>query len=66
MKQVVFDKENPGGRIVEVEATVEHAAICADPIKEFFEGLASNDTNSIAKIRQLARAFLNEGEKYGG
>ncbi len=66
MKQVIFDKENPSGKIVEVEAAVEQTAICADPIKEFFEGLASSNTNSIAKIRELARAFLSEGEKYGG
>lgn len=30
-----------------------------DALGEFFTGLASADTNSIAKIRRLAQAFLN-------
>ncbi len=62
MKRLIIDKQNPNGIIVEVEEAVEQALVCEDPIKEFFEGLASADTNSIAKIRELARAFL-KGEK---
>lgn len=30
-----------------------------DAITEFFEGLASSETNSIAKIRNLAQTFLD-------
>ena len=30
-----------------------------DAIKNFFEGLADGETNSIAKIRALAQEFLN-------
>lgn len=68
MKQVFFNKENPNGIVVEVEdeIAVEEQPIGDDePIKAFFEGLASTDTNSIAKIRALAKEFLantSEGE----
>ena len=64
MKQVIFDKEHPNGIIVEVEDTTVEEEVSAggnEPIKAFFEGLASADTNSIAKIRALAREFLNVG-----
>lgn len=63
MKQLLINKENPKGVILEVEEREEKVLEEIDPIKAFFEGLASADTNSIAKIRALAREFLNvEGE----
>ena len=68
MKALIVNKENPNGIIVEVEdeVVVEEAPEGEnDPIKAFFEGLASSDTNSIAKIRSLAKVFLentSEGE----
>jgi len=68
MKRLIIDKEHPNGIVVEVEdeIAVEEQPIGDDePIKSFFEGLASTDTNSIAKIRALAKEFLantSEGE----
>ncbi|MBQ8550248.1 MAG: hypothetical protein IJ426_02785 [Clostridia bacterium] len=62
MKQVIFSSENPKGLVVEIESTAEATPI-KDPITEFFEGLASADTNSIAKIRALAKEFLTNTEE---
>lgn len=64
MKQVIFDEQSPNGRIVEVDdiPTEETPAENKDAIKVFFEGLASADTNSIAKIRELAKQFLTDTE----
>jgi len=68
MKRLIIDKEHPNGIVVEVEdeiAVEEVSTENDEPIKAFFEGLASTDTNSIAKIRALAKEFLantSEGE----
>lgn len=61
MKRLIIDKDNPNGIIVEVEDALNEIETneSNDPIKAFFEGLASTDTNSIAKIRSLAKAFLD-------
>ena len=58
MKQLLINSENPNGKILEVAD--ENAPETAEPIKAFFEGLADADTNSIAKIRALAREFLEK------
>ena len=68
MKQAIFNKEHPNGIVVEVEDEVAVEEVSTEnnePIKAFFEGLASTDANSIAKIRALAKEFLantSEGE----
>ena len=64
MKELIINKEHPNGIIVEVEdtQTEETPAENKEPIKAFFEGLASTDTNSIAKIRELAKQFLTDTE----
>lgn len=41
-------------------AAAEENAGGEDALTEFFAGLASGETNSIAKIRALAREFLNK------
>ena len=61
MKQIIFSKKHPHGLVSEIDEPAERADM--DPIKEFFEGLSSADTNSIAKIRSLARAFLEKTEE---
>ncbi|MBE6766931.1 MAG: hypothetical protein IKL62_01970 [Clostridia bacterium] len=60
MKQILFNKKYPNGRLIDVAEP--NTPVAPNPIREFFEGLSSADTNSIAKIRALARAFL-EGEE---
>ena len=59
MKQLIINEQNPNGMVVEIEELGAPAS--KDAIRSFFEGLASGDTNSIAKIRALAKEFLESG-----
>ena len=61
MKMLKIDSENPNGIFAYIaDEPVSEQVEAAEPIKTFFEGLANADTNSIAKIRALARDFLEK------
>lgn len=62
MKQLIINQENPNGIIVEIEAVTETLPPAEEPMRLFFEGLASADTNTVAKIRELAKQFLADTE----
>ena len=51
--QYIFEEDPP-----QIEQPAEDNK-AGDAITAFFEGLASSETNSIAKIRNLAQAFLD-------
>ena len=55
MKQILFNKKYPNGRLIDVAEP--NTPVAPNPIREFFEGLSSADTNSIAKI-QIGRAHV--------
>ena len=63
MKQLIINDKNPNGKIIEVNVSADVENKPSDPIIAFFEGLASADTNSIAKIRALAKVFLENTEE---
>ncbi len=61
MKMLKIDSKNPNGIFAYItDEPIPEQPEAVEPIKTFFEGLAAVDTNSIAKIRALAREFLEK------